>query len=82
MKKQSRLSRFHESLGARHPGPHKQSIVSRTKESKAMSAEEHKKHADHHHKMMKHHMDHMHKAHKKYHITPHDRAVDRRNLEK
>lgn len=68
MKKQSKTSRIHEHLGAKHPGKHKQSMRARTHESEAeekhyghkaehaiMSHEHHKKQHDHHLKMAKHH---------------------------
>jgi len=80
MKKQSMKSRMHEHLGAKHPGPHKQSMAKRTKESMGMEKamhhapshaigdhKHHKKMIDHHHKEMKKHMDHMMKCAMKKH---------------
>lgn len=95
MKKQSITARIHEHLGATHKGPHKESLVSRAKESKGMEKHFHHSAAhaikdhDHHKKMHHHHikeamkhLDRMHKMVKHRHVTKHDKAVDRHNLEK
>lgn len=55
MKKQSKLSKMHESLEERHRGPHKQKMSSRVHEAEGM---------DHHSKAMHHHKE-MHKHLKK-----------------
>lgn len=72
MKNQSAKARVHEHLAAKHPGPHKQSMAKRTKESMGMEKSmgnpmHHKKMMEMHHKKMKMHMDHMMKCAMKKH---------------